>query len=339
MSKDLRKQLTEKVIGVLEDLGNDNKIFESTPSSVATTSASLVVEIPYCIIIDKLIRRISSIALKKLEDENVSSDELNHTLTSDFRKIEEQWSSSWKNIYRRGSISALFETKAEDLPKDFEKIVAKLKSNYGMQDWQFVCIDPYEMGELSFTGTKEYPADMLTDESLYAVILPDIEYNKDIVSKVLGLYHYRLIRAAAIPYASKDGQVIPLAILTFVPEQSRNVADEIRKQKVLYHLSLRENRDDIMKNGIRKAGRDGESLDGIYYPPRVFFFSGNYKQNAVEYAREIYEGYRKPVDLFTVDIAKLPKDWTFHYDSLIGPASVYTEHDIPAEAITNIEEL
>jgi len=193
MSKDLRKQLTEKVIGVLEDLGNDNKIFESTPSSVATTSASLVVEIPYCIIIDKLIRRISSIALKKLEDENVSSDELNHTLTSDFRKIEEQWSSSWKNIYRRGSISALFETKAEDLPKDFEKIVAKLKSNYGMQDWQFVC------------------------DTLYAVILPNIEYNKEIISEVFRFYKYHHIRTVVNSYALNDGQMIPFVIMIFEP--------------------------------------------------------------------------------------------------------------------------
>ena len=143
--------------------------------------------------INKLIRRVSSIALKKLEDENVSSDELKYTLTSDFRKIEEQWSSSWKNIYRRGSIAALFETKAEDLPKDFEKIVAKLKSNYGMQDWQFVC------------------------DTLYAVILQNIEYNKEIISEVFRFYKYHHIRTVVNSYALNDGQMIPFVIMIFEP--------------------------------------------------------------------------------------------------------------------------
>ena len=51
------------------------------------------------------------------------------------------------------------------------------------------------------------------------------------------------------------------------------------------------------------------------------------------------EAYQESVDIYTVNLDKLPSDWTFHYDPLIGPSAIYTEHSIPAEAIIDVQKI
>ena len=41
------------------------------------------------------------------------------------------------------------------------------------------------------------------------------------------------------------------------------------------------------------------------------------------------EAYQESVDIYTVNLDKLPSDWTFHY----------TEHSIPAEAIIDVQKI
>jgi hypothetical protein len=52
-------------------------------------------------------------------------------------------------------------------------------------------------------------------------------------------------------------------------------------------LSIFSNRENIIKNGIKKSGRNGEQW--IFYEPRVFFFVGNQRKYAIEYAQVIVD--------------------------------------------------
>lgn len=111
------------------------------------------------------------------------------------------------------------------------------------------------------------------------------------------------------------------------------------QNKFIYHCSPASNKEYILKNGI--LPKDRNFVNGITYKNRIYFFTDGNIQHLRQYAKGTIGPEHKTTDfiLVTIDMEKVPQYVQFFYDPLYGKESVWTEDEIPSEAIDSIIDL
>ena len=325
MTYDKKKEMYEKI---MKELSNRVKhiLFED--------SAESTVEMPYSETISNIIDKFINSTISKIK--NIQPQELNTVLNAVYENHltkSKYPEATWNAMYSYDITNSLIEHR-DVTPTDFETLKRKLKRAHNLKDWQFDSTSIEEIGSDNINFWSYY--DVLNpSQQVYSLIISNLNENIDIVSKDLEYHGYVILRAMvteAIP--AQYGKPMTCALVIFTSNNPLNVRENIGK--FLCHLSLTTNRNNILKNGIIKKERNGEQ---IYYNGRVFFFTEDFYNNALDYSREMSEAYQESVDIYTVNLDKLPSDWTFHYDPLIGPSAIYTEHSIPSEAIIDVQKI
>ena len=327
-----------------------------------TIPAKIAAAVPYCEAIDELLTDIVNKAKERLK--TVPTKELNNmfSVVYEHMKLPERAvpvfesnnpdddkphpetgfsNADYRYLYSHNIHINHSKMESVDLfqwPTSIERLKEKFKARHNLKDWNFERVDADDFGSDNINFWSYYDLLGLSVKDIETMIIPNVDENVAIVEEELQHHGYEILRIGMMEaFVPKFNKNMTCAIVVFTAMKPKDIRKIIEKFRVLYHLSIHENCDSILKYGIKKQKRQGEM--GIFYGERVFFFCGQFKKNAIEYAQEIAVSYGQPVDLFTVNLSKLPDDWTFHFDPLIGKTAVYTEHDIPADAIVSVEEL
>ena len=125
------------------------------------------------------------------------------------------------------------------------------------------------------------------------------------------------------------------------PLYSENVTEQVKKNKHLYHFTTGNNKESILKNGLRS--KNGEYR---YFPKRVYLYSTdknitpkniNDDKDIEEFVKKILNKFdidEYGVTIFEIDKEKLSNIDFYTDDYMDEKESVFIYSNIPAEAIT-----
>ena len=147
----------------------------------------------------------------------------------------------------------------------------------------------------------------------------------------------------------KDADGYVWRLFNFEPKHQENKAEEIRKHKVLYHITPAQNLDSILKYGFIPHSRKKIEQGYVSYPPRIFFlpsFNNEEKdeREILVMTNQIYRHtvkYKNPKQdseyaILSLDILSIPEDIEMYYDP-DSNYGIFVTKNIPADCIYNIE--
>ncbi|MBR3797395.1 MAG: hypothetical protein IKK36_00580 [Bacteroidales bacterium] len=185
---------------------------------------------------------------------------------------------------------------------------------------------------------NKYP-DYLTSE--IAVLVPDISNNCRIVTKLMDESGYKFTRRTTC----EDEKQRTWLLLFFVPKKQESIREMIVKyHKYAYYTAPSYNADSIEKDGIlAECAIDPYGND----VQRIYLYLGNpsnpaYENMMMSMSRKIQRNNEPFACNFTeyeIRLRDLPENVEFCADiHRFGPDFIYTESDIPLEAIRDKEE-
>lgn len=228
---------------------------------------------------------------------------------------------------RHGKMSLNEVSKTTSKIFDAEETADELKSYFKLEDFQVRVMDQYELNLPNIIIQKE---EIFHQQIL--VTIPKVEDNLNEIREFMRLHGYALIRRY-VPYATDARQIY---ILFFTPIERIDVSEEfLDEQKYLYHVSSKDYRESITKNGLLPKARYGlfDQEDGIEYPERVFLFtSRDYAEDMREDSNQ--KGYY--CDIYKFKASEIAKQFHMFYDPLYGKIAIYVEKTVPPELIEEI---
>ena len=124
-------------------------------------------------------------------------------------------------------------------------------------------------------------------------------------------------------------------VIILEPKQTKDASDFVKQSKYVYHITYKDNLQNILKKGLRpKAKKTQEDSIYRYYTDRVFLIvdSPNIKKDLVNVIQDLgYNPFSEDYVILKIDVSKL--NITYWWDDASGGETVYTIESIPPKFI------
>lgn len=301
-------------------------------------------------IYDRVMADISKIVKKAVNENNSSNDYITiierldeqiFCLSVGFsfpklttEEINEVWNVN--PIPYESDFSFLNLNESEDVPSGCiyppETVISVIKSKYRLKDWQLHVND-------NQTNTHRVKC---------IVAIPNNSRIKSMENWLLKDIDKLGYFLSSYKDVTDSGKVYRLFV--FEPKCYKNEATNIRKSKVLYHITPAFNLDSILKYGFIPHSRRNIEKNYVSYPERTFFLpattDGYYYDAELETKKLAENIYRHKLRksssttpeyaIISIDMKTIPEDIEMYYDP-DSDFGIFVEKNIPAECIFDIE--
>lgn len=218
-------------------------------------------------------------------------------------------------------------------------VVNFAKNKLKLQDFQIMVKSPNSVDYIEVKRLLEEYPDYLTMEM--AMLIPDFKKNVDIITEFMDENGY--FSAKRTTYKDKVGRL--WLLLIFDPKKQESIKEMVLAyHKYAYHTSPSYNADSIENNGIVAK----HAIDPyVSNTQRIYLYLGNtsnpkYVNMMKSISKKIQRKNKKFAGDFVeyeITLQKLPDDIEFYVDIHgYGKDYIYTESDIPLNAIRNSED-
>ena len=227
-------------------------------------------------------------------------------------EINEVWNAN--HIPYESDFSFLNLNESEDVPSGLiypiETVISTIQSKYRLKDWQLQITDN----------------NTITHRVKCIVAIPNDSHIKSMenwILKDIDKLGYFLSRYKDVVYLEKTYR-----LFVFEPKCQKNEASNIRKSKILYHITPAFNLDSILKYGFIPHSRRNIEDGYVSYPERTFFLpatTDGYHYDAEIETKKLAENiYRHKLRksssttpeyaIISIDMKSIPSDIEMYYD-------------------------
>ena len=160
--------------------------------------------------------------------------------------------------------------------------------------------------------------------------------NSDLSNKIRNVLEFHNYYIALIYFYDNENVII------LEPKQTENATDYVKKQKYVYHITHKDNIQNILKKGLRPKVKknDDDEYRYRYYTERVFLIvnSENIKSDITQVINDL--NLWRDYAILKIDISKL--NITYWWDDASRGNTVYTVESIHPkfiEVIDNIDDI
>ncbi len=218
-------------------------------------------------------------------------------------------------------------------------VVSRAMNQLKMSEFQIKVKKPNGVEYIEVKRLMEDYPDFLTMST--AMLVPDIKKNVEIITEFMDDNGYYESKKAI--YKDRDGRIWML--LMFDPKKQESIKEMVMKyHKYAYHTSPIYNAESIEKNGILAKYANTPFISNT---PRIYLYLGNTSNpEYVKMMKSISRNLQRKDNKFTGDfveyeimLKKLPENAEYYVDIHgFGKDYIYTETDIPIEAIRDSED-